>query len=113
MARNELDLTLKPDLSILSEGRIESIFAEFRLPNSNSPLIVGEVHRVPHLNVASTLEFFERLAARFQRTNSSVIFGTDQNCDLNKIQTNALTRNLFYNLESDGFLSQHPNQSTS
>lgn len=102
--RNQLDFTLRKDLGIFHEGKFESIFVELRLPNYTTPLIIGEIYRVPGLNVSETLDSYEMITSRLHDSNSRVIFGTDQNLDLAKLRYDSLTRTLYQHLEIEGFL---------
>jgi hypothetical protein len=82
--RKGLNFTQRPDLSIFSEGKFETIFIELSLCQNSQPIIIGEIYRVPSLNAPETIAFFDSFTSLLHRSNASIIFGTDQNLDLRK-----------------------------
>ena len=102
--RKGLNFSQRPDLSIFSEGKFESIFIEISPSKNIQPIIIGEIYRVPSLNAPDTISFFNSFTSLLHSSNANVIFGTDQNLDLGKIDDHTLTRNVYNLLESEGFL---------
>ena len=83
--RDNIQYTLREDLSIFIEGEFESIYIESITNGQTS--IVGEIYRIPNTNVNLSIQRYEAILHKTESSNSQVIIGTDQNFDYLKINS--------------------------
>ena len=82
--RDHLKFKVRDDLSIFIEGEFESIFIE---TCGHTPIILGEIYRTPHANIALSLERYSLILEQLRHSKHTVVIGTDQNIDYLKINT--------------------------
>ena len=96
---DEFAFEVRNDLSLFDEGQFESLFLELKVRNGIK-LIIGEVYRVPSTNERFSMAKYDSILDKLQTFKGETIFGTNQNMDYLKIETNRNTGDLL-----DSFLT--------
>ena len=64
--KNDINYTLRDDISIFEEGIFESIFIE--TTNKNREAIIGEIYRIPNTNEKDSIDKYEQI---INKTNAT------------------------------------------
>ena len=97
----KLNFTRCNDLKIFLAGQFESIFIEIK--SKASPLIEGEIYRVPNTNEHDSIERYETILKQLVNYKN-IIVGTDQNFDYLKIDHHKNTEDLLNTFMSNGLI---------
>jgi len=99
---NSITYTNRPDLGINVDREFESIFIEVK--TSTSKLIVGEIYRIPNTNEKISIERYTSVLNQLDAEKCDALFGTDQNFDYAKINSQQNISDLFDTFCSKGYL---------
>ncbi len=98
---SKLNFSRRKDLEIFLPGQFESLFIEIK--STASPLIVGEIYRIPNTNEHDSIEKYETIVKQLVNYKN-VIIGTDQNFDYLKIDHQKNTEDLLNTFVSNGLI---------
>ncbi len=98
---SKLNFSRREDLEIFLPGQFESLFMEIK--SKASPLIVGEIYRIPNTNEHDSIEKYETIVKQLVNYKN-VIIGTDQNFDYLKIDHQKNTEDLLNTFVSNGLI---------
>lgn len=97
-ANTSIPYKIRDDLALNVDNEFESLFIECQY--KMTPVVVGEIYRIPNSNVKLSIERFHTIMNRLKSIKSDIILGTDQNFDLLKYNSDNNTKELL-----DGFIS--------
>ena len=101
LVKNGIKYKELDDLTVFSEGLLESLFLEINL--NKQKIIIAELYRVPGTDLEVFFEHYQDMIRKLQTRNLPVIIGTDQNLDFLKINEHSNT-NKFFDMNLDAGL---------
>ena len=79
----------RKDLCVNVEGEFESLLVDVQTQNNQRHIAVGEIYRIPNTPEKDSIQRYEQLIENIEQAKfTEVIFGTDQNIDLLKVNVN-------------------------
>ena len=99
---NNFSYKERHDVSVNIQQEFESLFIE--ITNTKPHLIIGEIYRVPNSPDKDSVERFQSIVNKLEKTKCNILIGTDQNFDLLKYNTHRNTEDLLNGLTQAGVM---------